>query len=410
MSVAGDIADLEPGEFTRRRRDARRRGTPAWLWPEVSQAAWLAALADIRQAISTILRGEMARMSSTDFRAMSVACYTAGVGPLLGHWLQAGKMTAPAEIAQLLALHLRHASARQKRVRAESSRIVKALTERGIPVVVLKGADTAYRYFEIPAARPASDLDLLVPFDWSRAAEGVLAGIGLACSGRGRRETSWADPTSSGEPKSLWLVHADDPWSVDLHSSLDFAASPGAALVKLDCADPFATTERWTVEPSAKVLSQPLLLFHLAVHASGGLHSLTLLRMIELVLVIHQDVASKRLDWDAFMAVAARTGGMGAVYPALAMADMLAPGIVPEDVVDMCGDATPSRARAVVDSLEPGIAHRVERASIAEHFMWVTGAGGWLRQLWSDLVPDAGSLRRIYGARFYRLVRGRVRR
>jgi hypothetical protein len=132
--------------------------------------------------------------------------------------------------------------------------------------------------------------------------------------------------------------------------------------------------------------------------------------MIELVLVIHQDVASKRLDWDAFMAVAARTGGMGAVYPALAMADMLAPGIVPEDVVDMCGDATPSRARAVVDSLEPGIAHRVERASIAEHFMWVTGAGGWLRQLWSDLVPDAGSLRRIYGARFYRLVRGRVRR
>ena len=189
---------------------------------------------------------------------------------------------------------------------AQTARIMPALAARQIPVIVLKGGDTAYRYFPAPEARPASDLDVLVPVDWGRAAQAVLADEGLACVARQPRDTTWASPGDLGEPKSLWLVHADDPWSVDLHSSLDFSASPGAATVRLDCGKPFATTEPWPIEPSARVLSQPLLLLHLAVHASGGLQSLTLLRMVEIVLVIRRDLANGRLSWSEFIAVAAR--------------------------------------------------------------------------------------------------------
>lgn len=410
MDADDDIADLAPGEFAARRRTARQRGTPAWLWPEVIPEVWAGALADIRQAVSRVLAGEQARLASSDRRAMSVACYTSGLGPLLGWWSEAGRLDAGEPIVQLLAVHLSHARAREQRARGEARRIVSALTDRKIPVIVLKGGDTAFRYFPAPETRPAADLDLLVPFDWSRAAAEVLAGEGLACIKRRARETSWANPCESREPKSLWLAHADDPWSVDLHSSLDFSASPGAAMVTLDRAEPFASREQWALDPSVRVLSQPLLLLHLAVHASGGLHSLTMLRMVEIVLVIRQDQAAGRLDWDEFFAVAVQTGGLGAVYPALTMCDMLAPGIIPERIVDRSGAAMPSRARAVVDRLEPATAHRVERASVAEHFMWAAGAGGWLRQLRSDLLPGAASLRRTYEARFYRLLRGRVTR
>lgn len=410
MGALANIPDLEPGEFSRRRRRAQQLGTPAWFWPEVSPDAWRRSLSGIGQTISSLLRGEQARLSSSDPLPTTLACYTAGVGPLLGYWCETGKLSGPADIEQILAAHLDHARARERRVRNDARRIVTALTARRIPVIVLKGADTAYRYFEAPETRPASDLDLLVPLDWRRAAEAVIADQGLTRVGRSARDTTWANSGGGHEPRSLWLVHADDPWSVDLHSSLNFAASAGAPLVKLDGADPFASTEPWAIEPSARTLSPPLLLLHLAVHASGALHSLTLLRMIELVLVIRKDLAAKRLSWDEFVAVGAQAGGLGAAYPALRMANMLAPGTVPEIVLARCARAMPARARKVVERLEPSIAHRVDRASVAEHFMWVTGAGGWLRQLRSDLLPGTASLRRIYGARFYRLLRGRIRR
>jgi hypothetical protein len=403
MDFSSASFDLGDGEFGRRRRDARQRGTPAWLWPEVSPAAWAEAIADLRQAISAILSGGKAHLSSSDPRATSLACYTAGVGPLLGWWSKAGILTASPDISRLLALHLDHGRGRENRTRVQSKRIVSALTGRGIPVVVLKGADTAYRYFPAPETRPASDLDLLVPFDWSRAAEAILADQALA---RVARESTWTDPKESREPRSLWLAHAEDPWSVDLHSSLDFAASPGAAVVKLDVAKPFEGADRWAPDPSAWVLSQPLLLLHLAVHAGGGLHSLTLLRMIEIVLAIRQDSANRQLSWDDFTAVAAQTGGLGAAYPALAMCELLAPRTVPDSVLERCAEAMPARARTVVERLDPGTAHRVDRASVTEHFMWVSGLGGWLRQLRSDLTPDAT----IYQARAYRLLRGRITR
>jgi hypothetical protein len=410
MGTAPDIADLESGEFERRRAGARQRGTPAWLWPEVAPEDWTRALGDIRQAIALVLAGRPADLSSSDRLALSVACYTSGMGPLLGWWVETGQLSAPPEIAALLAVHLEHARARESRIRGKAQQIVSALTARGIPVIVLKGGDTAHRYFPAPETRPASDLDLLVPFDWSRAAANVLAGEGLSCVERGALQMTWTDPGEGREPKSLWLAHADDPWSVDLHSALDFAATPGADIVRLDRAKPFDSVEPWAVEPSARVLSQPLLLLHLAVHAGGGLGSLTLLRMVEIILVIRQDLAGDRLDWADFLAAAAQTGALGAAYPALTMCDMLAPGTIPEDVVDACGEAMPRRARAVVDRLEPAIAHRVERASLSEHFMWVTGPGGWVRQLVSDLLPGGGALRRAYQSRFYRLLRGRITR
>jgi hypothetical protein len=68
--------------------------------------------------------------------------------------------------------------------------------------------------------------------------------------------------------------------------------------------------------------------------------------------------------------------------------------------------------RRIVDALDPAHAQRVHRGSISEHFMWVTGARGWMRQLGSDLLPASSdrSVWSIYEARAFRLLRRRISR
>lgn len=364
---------------------------------------------ELAKAAADVLAGKAAGMGSFDPRTLSLACYTSGAGPLFGWWVEEGALSAPPELSSLLALHLEQGRLREARTRTKSLAITSALIECGIPVVVLKGGHTAHSYFPDPATRPASDLDLLVPSDLAEQSEAALARLGLECALRLGRESSWIPAGARREPQSLWLIHADDPWAVDLHRSLDFSPSPGASLVRLDLAEPIETSEPWPLDGSAGVLSQPLLLLHLAVHASGGFHSLTLLRMIEIVLVTRNDLATGRLSWDEFLHLGALTNALGAAFPALTMAERLAPGTIPPNVLEICSELAPLRARALVATLDPASAHRVERASIAEHFMWVTGACGWARQLASDLAPGSDSWP-IYQARAYRLIRGRVSR
>jgi hypothetical protein len=159
------------------------------------------------------------------------------------------------------------------------------------------------------------------------------------------------------------------------------------------------------------VLEQPLLLVHLAAHAGAGWQNLTLLRLVELVLVIRQDMEAGKLEWDAFLEVGGRTGALGYAYPALRLAEQLAPGLVPHDVLQACGEKVPSAVREALDRLTPATAQRIDRNSVGEHFMWAQGWQERLRQLASDIQLRGRSwpeLRRIYEERAWRLIRGRV--
>jgi hypothetical protein len=403
--LAFTTTELAPGEFSRRRNEARRRGSPAWLWPEVSVERWTQAMRQISKAAADVLAGRPAHLPVDDLMALSLAGYTSGVGPLLGWWLEQEMLSTAAETGQLLQLHLKHARERAAYTGAQSRRIVACLSASGAPPILLKGGYTAQRYFPEPATRPASDLDLLVSAGRRKEAEAALAQAGLECISRGRRESTWMLAGAAREPHSLWLVRADDPWSVDLHHSLDVAAGPGATPLRLDAAGAFDET--------AGALRQPLLLLHLAVHASGGLHSLTLLRMIEIVLVARGDFGNDDAAWQEFTATAIRANALGIAFPALCMSDRLAPGTIPAKVLEASAKLAPPRARAIVEDLDPATVQRVDRNSVAEHFMWVTGLRALLRQLWSDLAPHLGpeqSIWSIYEARANRLLHGRVTR
>ena len=412
MAATGDAdPEIRTEEVRRRFVWARRQGRPAWLWPDTPIEAWRSAMDAIGGVVAALLAGEPTATLEGEPQALGLAGYTSGVGPLLGLWVEQGRLQADEAVAAVLARHLAHNRIRAARLAATAAEIVERLAERNIPVLVLKGAHTGPAYFPEPGVRPASDIDLLVAAIEAPIAESALERHGLVCKGRNRWESNWVAPLAATEPRSLTYVHADDPWSIDLHNSLDISVGRGTPLADLDRAQPMASAARWPVDPRAGVLDQPLLLLHLAAHAGAGWQNLTLLRQVELVLVIRQDVAAGRLHWDAFLEVGGRTSALAYAYPALRLAEKLAPGLVPAAVLDHCAARAPAAVRHAVERLTPATAQRIDRNSVGEHFMWGLGWRGRLGLLASDLLPAGRSwpqFLRIYEERAWRLIRGRV--
>ena len=171
---------------------------------------------------------------------------------------------------------------------------------------------------------------LVMKLDQPEPAEAVLELAGYVAASRRKFESDWRLAGAPSEPNSLRMVHCDDPWSVDLHTSLDLGVGGGGPVARLDAAKPLSSGRRWTRSPDALVLEQPLLLLHLAVHAGAGLQNLTLLRLVELHFVARRDLGAGRLSWEAFVELGQRTGSLGIAWAALKLCEELAPGTVPE--------------------------------------------------------------------------------
>ena len=344
--------------------------------------------------------------------ALGIAGYTSGMGPLLGHWIDRGELAASPATAALFRLHLRHNRLRMERFATEAGALVRAMRDAGIEPTLLKGMHTAFGYFPEPAARPMSDIDLLVPADLVAAAQEVLADRGYTrMSGTHNRfRTTWIPPDTPAVPRSLSLTHAGDPYSVDLHGSVDRDFQGGRIVPLSRLARP--ADRRLDALECGAGLGQPLLLLYLAAHASA-LRSLNLLRLVELVLVIRKDEASGALDWDQLLA-AARTAEAGRfIYPAFELAGKLAPGTVPSPVLEALRRASTARVRRVVADLTPATAMRLHAMSLRERYMWDASAGEVIASVARSFWPSAEGyspkeIARIYAQRVWRIVRGRV--
>ncbi len=450
-----DALDLAPGQVSARLRAARRRGQPAWLWPEVPVSAWRAALRQIEIAARWVLTGggraALPAEGPAAVRALGLAAYTSGTGPLLGYWLEIGALEAADAAAALLAVHLRHGRRRMARLSAEAAAALHHLAQAGVAAVLLKGVHTAHAYFPDPGTRPCSDIDLLVaPADLA-AAERVLAAAGYTPGRTQRRpyKREWAPPGAKGAPRlprSLELAHADDAWTIDLHASLERnffgvatvrpagdAGSDGAGI----------PTRPWLLPTAgahvpSRVLAHPAQALFLATHASEGLHNLTLIRLIELALVLRRDAAEYRdaespgirgrpvpaspcprvpvsAAWRALVQAAEQSGALRFAHPALALCERFLPGTVPGGVrARFAAAATPAQQR-VLAQLTPATAQRLDRLSLEERFMWAATPRERLRRLLHGAWPapagrSPAELWRIYAERAWRLARGTVGR
>lgn len=384
--------DISPGEFRRRVDWARSQGCPRWLWPDISVERWRAAREALTRVAGEVLTCERSEtVLDGDRDAMSLAAYTAGIGPLLGWWIGEGRIAASPEIAEVFDLHLRHNRLRMERMRSRAIEVLRALGRRGIEATVLKGMHTAYAYFPDPSTRPLSDIDLLIRAGDADVANLLLEEAGFVRKYQSRRETSWGAPGENAEPPSLMLTHADDLWTVDLHHSLDYQPRPTVAPARLDRVALPSERSAWSAGPKGFALGQPLLLLHIATHASCPLDSLTPLRMIEMAMIVRHDVASGALRWDAFLDQARHAEALGIVFPALHFTDRLAPGTIPGDVLAASAAAAPGTVRRYLAEFTPATIQAIHRISLRERLVWSEGWYAVARQLGHDFLPAISS-------------------
>jgi hypothetical protein len=378
--------DIPAVEFHRRAAWAQSNGYGPWLWPDIRVEEWRAARESITRALAeTLIRGHAKAPLEGDREVMSLAAYTAGIGPLLGRWIAEGRIVASEPLAAVFDLHLRHNRLRMERMLSRATTIVRKLALLNIPVTVLKGMHTAFVYFPDPATRPASDIDLLVsPTDAERA-NSLFQEEGFLLENSSWREKCWRALDAPSAPRSLLLVHEDGPWTVDLHNSLNYSPRPSMPPADLDQLIPGSPPQVWPGDPTGGVLAQPMLLLHLAVHLSHSMVSLAPLRMAELVLVIRRDTAAGTLVWQEFLAAAVRAGALGIIFPALYFSERLVPTTVPPEILEASAAAAPRGVRRHLERLTPATAQRMERITLAEHFMWANGWQGLGKQAFRDV-------------------------
>lgn len=391
---------MAPSQHEVRERLARwqRTGDPHDLWPGLEERDFRRAMGDIGGVTRSVLRqadwdDPLDCPFSSPPRALGVAAFTSGMGPLLGYWVETGRICVDSPAATVLAEHLAHGRARAQRLEAALGTVLDAFAARGISVFVLKGMHTAWTYFPEPGTRPASDIDLLVsPANLTEAAA-ALAALGFhpgaSLADESRRD--WMPPSASAEPASLEITHRDNPWSVDLHVSLD-------RTLRFGLRSHFGTTapgDGMRLERGSRafyVLPQPLLLAWLAFHAASHLDLGPMVRYVELVLVIRRDFAPHLERWEDFLRLAFRTRAASLGYPALELAEGLAPGSVPQEVHRALKRSAPWMVRRVVSRLRPETAQQLYRMSLDVRIMWLFSLPGVVALVRRGWRPPARGL------------------
>ncbi|HEX2080342.1 MAG TPA: nucleotidyltransferase family protein [Longimicrobium sp.] len=404
--------DMTADEVERRFRQARERGTPRWLWPELPVERWMAGRREIVRVAGELLAGRPARLDAGDAvgaEALGIAAFTLGMGALLGHWIERGSLQARPSTAALLRLHLEHGRARAERAAAELDAALAVLAAAGATATVIKGMHTARAFFPEPGTRPMTDIDLVIDPEHVPAAERALAAAGYQrLRGDFQRHpyhADWRPPGHSGRDASLALAHRDNPLTVNLHASFD--RTTGTGTLRMGTPGPGDTAAMPGVRTPSRVLAGPFLLATLAAHAAEHRENLLLVRVVELVLAMRAgaDVTALRAFLDARRMA-------HHVYPALALAERLAPGTVDAELLAFLEARSGARVRKVVEALDLSALQRLDQPVAGGRTLAVRGPADRARAVLTWLVPHRSPARlaAAYRSRLERLIRLLARR
>ena len=360
------------------RRIARfaRTADPDALWPGLTERARVAAAREIERVTRLVLAGAASVPLDPDGHhaayALGIAGHTTGMGPLLGRWIEDGRVDAADDARAVLARHLAHGRVRAARMEREGLPALDALATAGLAPVLLKGAHTGRVYFEEPGVRRMNDVDVLVSAAGVAQAESTLLGAGFHPDGAPHRpyKRDWLAP---GVDPGVFSVERNDArsrWALELHASLDRVHHPGA-VARLDA---LRDDTVWLVvagRPLRGLGAVPLLLT-LACHCAQELDGSRLLRLVELVRVIRAERAAGRLAWDDVLARLRRTGAARFAHPAFALAEQLAPGTVDVRVLALGRAESTWAARHTIDRLTPAGGSLDDRG-VLRQLMWTRG-------------------------------------
>lgn len=379
---------LDPDAVASRmqRFDASR--DPAELWPGLRESDRIAASREIERVTRIVLSGN-ARPAVKEFLgdyALLVAAHTTGMGPVLGGWIERGIVDASPRLRAPLLAHIQHSRLRTARIERELLPALDAILLAGITPLVLKGFHTARTLFEEPGERRMSDVDLFV-----HAAQLGDASCALANTGFVDRHSSlvsdkheWVPRDADERTFSLELSDERSPWVLELHTSLqqNFHRGATAAL------DPLAAiTREWSYAGRPlRVLTPAAQLVTLAAHCSRELDSSRLLRLYEIILLVRHNFAAGALDWTDVIDLLERTHSARFVYPALALAEQLAPGTVHRRVLEIGRAESTWAARHTVSRLVPA-GGAIDELGFLRQVMWARGATAVLQRLQRFLWP-----------------------
>jgi len=381
-----DALDLPPEEVARRFRLAMELGRPRWLWPEMPVPHWRASL----HAIQQVLRERLARPDHPARlgvpygpRPLGVAAFTSGTGALLGYWAEAGLLRTHPEAEALLRLHLAHGRARAERREAILDDVLERLHRAGVEPVLVKGMHTAAALFPEPGTRPMSDIDLVLRPEQATRAEQALASGGYLQQRSARVESpfhaDWTPPGASLRIPSLELEHVGSPLSVNLRGGFVF---PVFGRRRIDLGEPSDADLRPWTDPGARVLHDAWLIAYLAVHASRFRTNLTLVRMVELVLA-----ARAGIDWSRLLTLLEGSGAAPFAYPALALAERLAPGSFPI-LRELERSALP-RHRRMFATAWPADVQPAGDWELSDYVFWSSGPRQTLAAIMAVALPPA---------------------
>jgi hypothetical protein len=270
--------------------------------------------------------------------------------------------------------------------------VVRALGDAGVPAIVLKGPSLAADYYQDPALRPFTDLDLLVRHDHRARAIDVLTTLGYAHASPGRSlpyELEHAPAANFAPPRGALLLPIDLHWDCVIHPggrrATDIAADEIWSRAQ---ATPAWGATAWTLAPEDLVV---YLAAHLAIH-----HVLTgILWQLDLALVLRRQGAT--LDWQAVSERAERWRAGAAVYFALRVVTESFGVAVPGAVMRRLW---PGHVRvAIVEALRDTGSDRVRRLEHLVALVMMDRAADVARTLSSGVAPPPRWLRRRYGAR-----------
>jgi hypothetical protein len=270
---------------------------------------------------------------------------------------------------------------------------------------IIKGFHTAHEYFPEAGARPTADVDAVLPPEHVPHAMAILRDAGFVSeyATRSGSKSEWVPPGHDGEVRSHELWHARNPWKLDVHDGLNFAAI--MQVVQTRQTPAFAEVLHIGGVP-LRVCDPNELISVLATHGSTEIYSQRLLRLVELVLVVRRAESLGRLDWSEVEASLARRGTRRFAYPLLTLVEQLAPNSVPAPVLARLRSDTTRRIREVTSRFTPTAPILDERFSLSERLLWASGVRATARRFWRMISPlEGASLRARWLAYRHRATR-----
>jgi len=252
-----------------------------------------------------------------------------GVTPLLYERLNHGApgFVVPEAVLQRLREAYLINGARNTLVYRELARILEALRQSSIPVIVLKGAHLAAAVYGEVALRKMNDIDLLVGVDDLERAAATLSGLGylgeMETPDAAWRATHWHLPRMFGPPAGP---------AIEIHWTITQPFKFG----QLTLSGLWDRSRLTTIAGvPARVLSPEDLLLHVCLHTAMNDNDpfhLGLRPLCDLAAIVHR--FQHEMDWPAAQSRAREWGADRCVYLALSLARRLMAAEVPEAILE----------------------------------------------------------------------------